>query len=58
MTTVFKVSPVLVERARQEVRELTTARKPVPEALRRVAQVHLVSDPETSGPRRPAARDR
>lgn len=45
MTTVFKVSPVLVERARQEVRELTTARKPVPEALRRVSQVRLVTDP-------------
>ncbi len=43
-TTVLRVSPVLVERARQEVRQLTADRKPISEGLRRVSQVTLVTD--------------
>lgn len=44
MAKVLQVSPVLVERARQEVRRLTADRKPVSEGLRRVSQVTLVTD--------------
>ncbi len=45
MVKVLRVSPVLVERARQEVRQLTAAHKPISEGLRRVSQVTLVTDP-------------
>lgn len=58
MAKVLKVSPVLVERARQEVRQLESSRKPVSEGLRRVSQVRLTTDPERSTAARRAAPQR
>ncbi len=54
---VLRVSPVLVERARQEVSQLTAEHKPVSEGLRRVSQVTLVTDsPDTARPVHSAPR--